>query len=85
MTKSQFQIIQGIDVKNAAADTDAREPMLYRISSVMALLEVSHATVYRMIGRGELELVRISARSSRITSESVARVVASRRLSFDKE
>jgi predicted DNA-binding transcriptional regulator AlpA len=59
--------------------------MLYRISSVMALLEVSHATVYRMIGRGELELVRLSARSSRITSESVAKVVAGRSKSFGEE
>jgi predicted site-specific integrase-resolvase len=53
-----------------------RQPMLYRISSVMALLEISHATVYRMVGRGELELVRLSVRSSRITSDSVAKVVA---------
>lgn len=52
------------------------QPALYRISSVMSLLEVSHATVYRMVGRGELELVRLSARSSRITAESVAKVIS---------
>lgn len=60
------------------ANTTARAPLLYRISSVMTLLEVSHATIYRMVGRGESELVRLSARSSRITSESVAKVVAGR-------
>jgi predicted site-specific integrase-resolvase len=59
--------------------------MLYRISSVMGLLEVSHATVYRMVGRGELKLVRLSARSSRITSESVAKVVAGREKNFGNE
>jgi predicted site-specific integrase-resolvase len=52
--------------------------MLYKISSVMALLEVSHATVYRMVASGELELVKLSVRASRITSESVARVLAGR-------
>lgn len=65
--------------------TNAHAPILYRISSVMAMLEVSHATVYRMIGRGELELVRISTRSSRITSESVAKLIAGRRQDFNKE
>jgi hypothetical protein len=38
----------------------ARTPMLYKISSVMALLEVSHATVYRMVASGQLELVKPS-------------------------
>lgn len=63
----------------------ACEPLLYRISSVMALLEVSHATVYRMVGRGELELVRLGARSSRITSQSVAKVVAGREKDFSRK
>lgn len=57
----------------------ARTPMLYKISSVMALLEVSHATVYRMVASGQLELVKLSVRASRITSTSVARVLAGRR------
>ncbi len=67
------------------AVTNAPAPVLFRISSVMTMLEVSHATVYRMIGRGELELVLISTRSSRITSESVAKLVAGRRKQFTKE
>jgi predicted DNA-binding transcriptional regulator AlpA len=75
----------GRDVKNEPTQSKACEPVLYRISSVMTMLEVSHATVYRMIGRGELELVRISARSSRITSQSVARIVAGRKEDWDKK
>ena len=68
-------------MKPKEPDNQARAPMLYRISSVMTLLEVSHATIYRMVGRGELVLVRLSARSSRITSDSVAKVVAGRQKS----
>lgn len=55
-----------------------RTPMLYKITSVMALLEISHATVYRMVANGELELIKLSSRASRITSASVARVIADR-------
>lgn len=55
-----------------------RTPLLYKISSVMALLEISHATVYRMVANGELELVKLSPRASRITSASVARVLEDR-------
>ena len=33
------------------------DPMLFRIFNMMTLLELSHATVYRMVGRRELELV----------------------------
>jgi excisionase family DNA binding protein len=53
-------------------------PVLYRISSVMSLLEVSRSTVYRMVASKELELVKLSMRASRITSASVARVLAGR-------
>jgi predicted DNA-binding transcriptional regulator AlpA len=55
-----------------------RTPLLYKISSVMALLEISHATVYRMVANGELELVKLSPRASRITSASVTRVLEDR-------
>lgn len=55
-----------------------RTPLLYRISSVMELLEISHATVYRMVANGELELIKLSTRASRITSASVARVLDDR-------
>jgi predicted DNA-binding transcriptional regulator AlpA len=49
----------------------AEMPLLYKVSSVMALLQVSHATVYRLVASGELTLVKLSPRASRITSESV--------------
>jgi excisionase family DNA binding protein len=57
---------------------DLRTPKLYRIAHVMELLEISNATIYRMIARGELDVVRLSLRSSRITSESVARILDGR-------
>lgn len=62
----------------ANTPASGRAPMLYKISSVMAMLEVSHATVYRMVASGQLELVKLSVRASRITSSSVDRVLAGR-------
>jgi predicted DNA-binding transcriptional regulator AlpA len=53
-------------------------PSLYRIGDVMALLQVSHATIYRMVAKGELDLVKLSSRTSRITSASVTRLLSSR-------
>jgi predicted site-specific integrase-resolvase len=54
----------------------AREtPLLYKISSVMDLLQISHATVYRLVASGELELIKLSTRASRITSESVSNLL----------
>lgn len=54
--------------------TSQTRPLLYRVSVAMEQLSVSRATIYRMVARGELELVKIGARSSRITSASVARI-----------
>lgn len=56
--------------KTSPPETRAAErtPLLYKSRSVMALLEISHATVYRMAANGELELIRLSTRASRITS-----------------
>jgi predicted DNA-binding transcriptional regulator AlpA len=78
-------MIRGTDVKSGTTGTKPTQPALYRISSVMSLLEISHATVYRMVGRGELELVRLSARSSRITAESVAKVISGKSGRFGKQ
>jgi predicted site-specific integrase-resolvase len=50
-------------------------PLLYKISSVMDLLQISHATVYRLVASGELKLVKLSTRASRITSESVSNLL----------
>lgn len=56
------------------ATEDGARPLLYRIPAAMRQLAVSRTTIYRMVARGELEMVKISARSSRITSASVARL-----------
>ena len=53
-------------------------PLLYKFSSVMALLEISHATVYRMVAHGELELIKLNTRASRITSASVTKILGDR-------
>lgn len=53
-------------------------PLLYKISSVMDLLQISHATVYRLVASGELKLVKLSTRASRITSESVSNLLGRR-------
>lgn len=64
--------------QNTTPQKPERVPMLYKITSVMALLEISHATVYRMVAKSELDLIRLSSRASRITSASVARILANR-------
>lgn len=67
-----------VQMKTSLIDSNSAEdgarPLLYRISVVMRQLAVSRTTIYRMVSRGELEMVKISARSSRITSASVAKV-----------
>ncbi|MFC5460522.1 helix-turn-helix transcriptional regulator [Massilia niabensis] len=61
---------------STGADTP---PLLYRIQTVMHLLDISHATVYRLIAKGDLELVKLGSRTSRITSASVERMISARR------
>jgi excisionase family DNA binding protein len=46
-------------------------PRLYRIKDVMHELGVSRMTVYRLVNQGKLTLVKIGARASGITSESL--------------
>ena len=52
------------------------EQTLYKISSVMKKLDVCRATIYRMPARGELELVKIGQRATRITADSIERAIA---------
>lgn len=51
------------------------EQTLYKVSSAMKKLDVCRATIYRMAGRGELELVKIGARATRVTAASIERVI----------
>jgi hypothetical protein len=50
-------------------------PLLCRISSAMKQLAVSRTTIYRMVASGQLELVHISTHTSRITSDSIRRLI----------
>lgn len=48
------------------------KPLIYRVPQAAAALGISRATLYRMIKRGELELVKIGCtRSSGIPADSV--------------
>jgi excisionase family DNA binding protein len=49
----------------------SNEPLIYRISIAMEKLGVSRATIYRLIGRGELKIVRFGKKASGVTAESV--------------
>lgn len=45
--------------------------LLYRIPIAETKLGVSRSTIYRLVNEGELELVKISKRSSGITAASL--------------
>lgn len=51
------------------------EQSLYKVSSAMKKLDVSRATIYRLVGRGELDVVKIGT-STRVTAASIERVIA---------
>ena len=51
------------------------EQSLYKIKSAMEKLSVCRATIYRLIDRGDLELVKIGT-ASRITATSLERVIS---------
>jgi len=50
--------------------TESR-PLTYRINVAMAKLGVSRSTIYRLVNEGKLKLVKISARASGITADSL--------------
>ena len=52
------------------------EPTLLKVTSAMKKLDVCRATIYRMASRGELELVKISERATRVTVASIERAIA---------
>jgi predicted site-specific integrase-resolvase len=52
------------------------EQALYKVSSAMKRLDVCRATIYRMAARGELDLVKLSERATRVTSDSIERAIA---------
>lgn len=45
-------------------------PTTYRVNVAMAKLGVSRSTLYRLVDRGHLTLIKISARASGITASS---------------
>lgn len=51
------------------------EQVLFKISSAMRHLDVCRATIYRLIQRGELEVVKVGS-ATRITAASINRLVS---------
>ncbi|KAB0649435.1 helix-turn-helix transcriptional regulator [Burkholderia diffusa] len=49
---------------------------LYRIKAVMDMLGISRTTVYGLVDKGKLKLVKIGERFSGITAESVDAIMA---------
>jgi len=49
---------------------------LYKVTSAMKRLDVCRATIYRMAQRGELDLVKLSERATRVTADSIERAIA---------
>ncbi len=50
-------------------------PVLHLINDVARALSVSRKTIYRMVSRGDLTLVKIGPNSSRITDDSLQRLI----------
>ncbi|RBB41100.1 transcriptional regulator [Burkholderia reimsis] len=57
-------------------ETTRTPKKLYRIKAVMDMTSVSRTTVYRLVDKGKLKLVKIGERSSGITAESVEAIMA---------
>lgn len=53
-------------------------PKLHRINDVAAALGVSRNTIYRMVRRGVLTLIKIGPNSSGITDASIQQLTGSR-------
>lgn len=47
------------------------DALLYRIPTAEAKLEVSRSTIYRLVNDGELVLIKVGKRASRITAASL--------------
>jgi len=47
-------------------------PTTYRINIAMAKLGISRSTLYRLVDKGHLKLIKIGARASGITATSFA-------------
>jgi excisionase family DNA binding protein len=51
------------------------EQALFKVKSAMQKLDVSRATIYRLVGRGQLEVVKIGT-TTRITATSIERLIS---------
>lgn len=56
----------------------AQHPLAYQINHAAAKLDVSRATIYRLVKDKHLTLVKVGKRASRITAQSIHDYLASR-------
>ncbi|WP_254602440.1 helix-turn-helix transcriptional regulator [Burkholderia lata] len=63
----------------ASAAPELRTDRLYRVADVMLRLGVSKAAVYNLARDGRLELVKIGARASGVTGESLLALIGQNR------
>ena len=60
--------------RNLPGDDDA-EPALRTVEQAAVLLGVSTTQIYRLARRGELDLLKIGKRSTRVTQDSLNRFI----------
>ena len=60
--------------RNLSGDVDA-EPALRTVEEAAVLLGVSTTQIYRLARRGELDLLKIGKRSTRVTQDSLNRFI----------
>ena len=56
----------------------AQHPLAYQINHAAAKLDVSRATIYRLVKGKHLTLVKVGKRASRITAKSIHDYLESR-------
>ncbi|SMF39937.1 transcriptional regulator, AlpA family [Pseudogulbenkiania subflava DSM 22618] len=63
---------------NSSNALEHTAPLFHRINPTVKRLGVSRATLYRLVGAGELELVKVGPKASGITHQSLVKFCAAR-------
>lgn len=58
--------------------TTTHHPLAYQINRAAEKLDVSRATIYRLVNNKHLTLVKVGKRASRITAQSLSDYLESR-------
>ena len=63
-------------MNSTATSPTAPEPVLLRGRTVMAMLDISETTLWRMVACGELQTVRLGKRCTRFPADAVRALAA---------